>query len=322
MIGCGSIGERHVRNLLGLKQEVFIFDRDLKRMDYLAGKYKVQAYDFLSHHIKMDGWIICVPPVYHLMFAEEGLKHNAHLFIEKPISHTLEGVDRILAEAESKGLIVQVGYQFRFNSSLRIAKNSMSNIGKIMFIRSEFGQSLPDWHPSEDYRDLYTSRSDLGGGIILDASHEIDYVSWLAQSEVESVFCIAGKLGNLEIDVEDTAEMILTFRSGIIASIHVDMTQRDYTRTCKIVGQEGTILWDYKDGAVRSFDARKKCFGTFRDAMMDKSMYEEEMKDFVNCVETGRKPLVDGFTGKKVLQVCLAAKESAKSGKVIKLEER
>ena len=126
----------------------------------------------------------------------------------------MDGVDEVISKAKEKNLILQVGYQFRFHPGLRLAKQLLDEdrIGKLLSIRAEFGYYLPYWHPKEDYRNLYTIRL----GIILDASHEIDYVRWLAGSEVSEVSCFAGHLSSLETESEDTAEINLRFENNII----------------------------------------------------------------------------------------------------------
>lgn len=313
VLGCGSIGERHIKNLLSLGQEVYCYDKVLKRMEDMVNKYQISVYDFKSQHLPIDAFIICTPPNYHIPFAKEAIEHNSHIFVEKPMSHTLDGVDEVIESARAKNLVLQVGYQFRFHPGLRLVKELLDEgrIGKLLSIRAEFGQYLPDWHPQEDYRNLYTCYEKQGGGIILDSSHEIDYVRWLANSEVKQVNCFAGKLSNLEVDVEDTAEINLEFENGVIGNIHLDMINRNYTRKCELVGELGTIAWDYRTKIVAIYPKNE-----FHEAG-NTDPYLEEMKHFLSCIEGKEKPIVDGYTGKRVLEIALAAKQSAKEGRII-----
>jgi len=232
-------------------------------------------------------------------------------------------VDELL----SKDRIIQVGYQFRFHPGLRLVKKLLDEgkIGKLLSIRAEFGQYLPDWHPNEDYRNLYTAHQEQGGGIILDASHEIDYCRWLAGSEISKVACFAGKLSSLDVDAEDTADLLMYCNNNIVINIHTDFTQRRYTRSCRLCGEEGTIIWKYAppnfyrvqlfEPANRPEDIARE---TYRELPSEKEeMYLEEMRHFISCIEGKEKPIVDGETGKRVLEIALAAKESAKERKVI-----
>ena len=302
IIGCGSAGERHTKNLLSLGQEVFVFDKDLVRAQRLVDTYGVSIYDFKSHHLPIAAFVIATPPNYHIPFAFEALRHDSHIFIEKPISNSLDRVDELITLAKKQDKIIQVGYQLRFNPGLMLVKKILDEgkIGRLLSIRAEFGFYLPYWHHSEDYRNLYTCYESQGGGIILDSSHEIDYVRWLTGSEVTQVSCFADKLSNLEVDVEDTAEINLKFESGAIGNIHVDFIQRDYIRSCKLIGEEDTIGW--------------KLSQYEKDSNIP---YLEEMRHFISCIENHENPLVNAETGKRVLEIALAAKQSARENKVI-----
>ena len=332
VIGCGSIGSRHADNLLILGQTVYIYDREPERMkEFIRTHPTAQVFDFKSHHLKIDAWVIATPPNYHIPFSFEALSHDIKgIFIEKPISHNLDKVDETINQAKEKGLVIQVGYQFRFHPGLQLAKKLLDEgkIGKLLSIRAEFGQYLPNWHPNEDYRNLYTCHEQMGGGILLESSHEIDYVRWLA-GEVTKVSCFAGKVSNLDIDVEDTADILLYINTGIIGNIHVDMIQQFYTRYCKLIGEEGNILWEYPNYQVQV--SRKTANGghviinepiaksDYPDINFNADMYLEEMRHFVACVEGKEKPVVDAETGKRVLEIALAAKESARENKVVEV---
>jgi len=323
VVGCGSIGERHIRNLQSLfAGEILVHDTDIKRLAFIKEKYQVRTYanldDALKRHV--DAFIIAVPPALHIPFALKGVEHGAHLFIEKPISHKLEGVDTLLEQAKTKGLVVFVGYNFRFHPGLRLVKELLDDgkIGKVLSARMEAGQYLPDWHPWQDYREMYTVRKEIGGGIILDSSHELDYTRWLL-GEVREVCCFAGKLSSLEVETEDTAEIILKFESGAIAGVHLDFVQRGYSRSCKLIGEEGTIIWDYPGKKVSIFTAKTSHWEEIKVETEPNDMYLEEMRHFINCINGEERPEADGATAKRVLEIALAAKESAQHGKIAML---
>ena len=323
IIGCGSIGERHIRNLKALSSgEILAYDTDDKRLALIREKYHVRTYGHLEEALdqRIDAFIICVPPNLHVPFALKGIECNAHLFIEKPLSHNLESVDSLLEQANHKGLVINVGYNLRFHPGLRLVKQfiDQGRIGKILAARVESGQYLPDWHPWEDYRCMYAAKKELGGGIILDGSHEIDYIRWLI-GEVDAVSCFAGKLSSLEVDTEDTAEIILRFSGGELAGVHLDFIQRAYSRSCKLIGEEGTIVWDYLGKEVGVFSAQT---GSWENTIIEfepNEMYVEEMKHFIKCLKGEETPLTDGINAKQVLRIALAAKESAKTRREIVL---
>lgn len=302
VIGCGSIGERHIKNLLSLNQEVYVYDKNLERMEKIVKEYKVGVFDFLSHHMQIDAFIICTPPFYHIPFAVEAIKHNAHIFIEKPLSNDMSFVPEFENTLNKTKLVCMIGYQMRFHPKLLEFKNTSFN-NDIVSITAWFSKSLADWHIGEDYRRLYTSHENEGGGIILDASHELDYVTWLISKDVKQVSCFCDKLSDLIIDTEDTADILLRFEGGAIANIHLDMVDKIHSRGCKVVRANGHgYEWNISED-THSWDR----------------LYLDEMKHFIECIEKGIKPTIDLQAGKRVLEIAIAAKESNKTGKVIEL---
>jgi predicted dehydrogenase len=210
----------------------------------------------------------------------------------------------------------------RFHPALKRIKRLLEEgaVGHVVAALAQVGQYLPDWHPWEEYRNTYSARQGQGGGIILDATHEIDYLRWMF-GEVEAVSCFAGKLSHLDIDTEDTAAIIIRFLSGTIGEVHMDYVQRVYSRSCQIVGDEGTIRWDYTTGEVRSYSATTGKWQIFSDAIgwEPNQMYVDEMKHFLKCLAEEEKPALDVFEAKRVLEIALLAKTSSETHQVLRL---
>jgi len=323
VIGCGSIGERHIKNLTSLSAGTIIaFDINPDRLQVIKEKYFLDVVDNIDVAFDQhpDVVIVCTPPTLHIPMAMKAVDNGAHVFVEKPLSHTLENVDDFLKRAKKKKRIVFVGYNLRFHRGIRLMKQLLEEgtIGNPLAIRAESGQYLPDWRPSQDYTKGYTANKSMGGGIILDGSHEIDYIRWIA-GEIKEVSCFAGTLSALEVDVEDTAEILLKTENSIIAEIHLDFIQRVYSRNCKIIGTEGNLIWDYSEKVVKLFSVKTKQWKTYPVQTDPNDMYLEEMKHFIECINGKANPLIDGYTAKKVLEIALAAKKSARVGKAIPL---
>jgi predicted dehydrogenase len=323
VIGCGSIGERHIRNLRSLSVDnILACDTNSDRLHLMKEKYDAEIYKDVDEALKNkpDAVLICTPPNLHIPMALKSIEHNAHIFIEKPISHNLEKVDDFLTESKRKKLIVLVGYNLRFHQGIILMKKMINEkvIGRVLSARAEVGQYLPDWRPWQDYRQSYTGKNDMGGGIILDGSHEIDYIRWLL-GDIAEVSCFADKVSDLDVDVEDIAEILLKFKNKIIAEIHLDFVQREYSRNCKIIGEEGTLIWDYPGKYIKTYRSTTKQWKTYPIEMEPNDMYVEEMKHFIHIIKTDGKSLIDGYEGKTTLSLALAAKESATSHKVITL---
>jgi len=324
--GCGSIGKRHMRNLRALGAgEIIASDLRADRRGEVKealGLETVASLDDVWGRAP-DAIVIAAPTALHLPLALEAAERGVHLFIEKPLASAWDGIERLMKLARDKKLVSLVGCNMRFHPGLVKVKRLLAEqaVGRIIAARVEAGQYLPDWHPWEDYRQSYSARADLGGGVILDAIHEIDYIRWLL-GEIAGVFCLAGKLSRLEINTEDTAALLLRFDHGALGEIHLDYVQRAYHRTCQIIGDEGTIHWDYTAGQVRWYSAHKKNWQCFNNpAGWDvNEMYVAEMSHFIDCLARRAQPEQDLFEAARVLGIALAAKASALNSRWIELE--
>jgi predicted dehydrogenase len=316
VIGCGSIGQRHIRNLRALGvADIGAYDSNAERLDRVTREYGTSLYSSLEAGLasQPDAVLVCTPPHLHTFVAQQAVDAGAHVFVEKPIAHTLDGLDNLVRTADEHRRLLYVAYNLRFHAGLLKLKNLLDSgaIGRPLVIRAEVGQYLPDWRPAQDYRAGYNVSAAMGGGIILDASHELDYVRWLC-GEVESVYCVAGHLSDLEMDTEDTAAITLRFSNGTIGQVHLDCVQRGYARNCKIIGSEGTLFWEFKEGVRHLLP--DKTWHMFPITPDPNEMYLAEMRHFMSCMRGEEESLVDGATGKRVLEIALAAKESAAKG--------
>jgi len=325
VVGCGHIGKRHIRNLKTLKVgDIIACDVRPESCREVEREYRVKAYtnmeDALSQ--KPDVAFICTPTSLHIPLALSTARSGCHLFIEKPLSHSLEGFDELANIVAQKNLVTLVGCNMRFHPGIARIKKLLESgiIGKVICARTQAGQYLPDWHPWEDYRYGYSANRSMGGGIILDSIHEIDYTTWFL-GEVSQVFCFSGKISSLEIDTEDTAGILLQFKSGMIGEVHLDYIQRSHSRSCQIIGEEGTILWDFNDKQVKVYLAKTREWQMFPEEhdYDTNQMFIDEIKHFIKCLEWGGKPTQDIYSGKRVLEIALAAKESAKNGCIVRV---
>ena len=326
VVGCGSIGKRHLANLRSLGVDKLIaVDSDESRRQEVVSRFNLEAFASLEPALNRSphAALICTPNSLHLQGATAASRAGCHLFIEKPLSHTFHGVEDLVAEVEKKGLVTLMGCNFKFHPSFAKMKEILDSgiLGRILSARCQYGQYLPDRHPWEDYRKSYSARSDLGGGILLD-SHEFDYMHWFL-GQIDEVFCMSSKLSDLEIDTEDTAAVLLKFRRGTIAEIHLDYTQRAYQSNYEFFGENGTLKWDFSDHKVWLYLASENKWEVFEEPKNYNlnEMYKEEMKHFISASENGKETITDIISGWKTLQAIVAAKESAKDGRMKKLME-
>lgn len=333
VVGCGSIGERHLHNLLRLgTSNIVICDQDKSKADLLAQKYHVQKFYDLDSALSMEPnfTFICTYPKSHLEIAKKCLIANSHLFIEKPLASEPKGVEMMLKKADSKKLRVAIGYNMRFNKGLIILKNYLKNLSgsKPLFIFSEWGNNIKNWRPGLDYKNHYVLKK--GGGVILDASHEYDYVRWLLDDEVKSVYCETNKITKIKTKTESIAAITLTFKGGAIANLILDYVRPQYERRCHIISEEGDLKWEYtpKPQSWKKYNSKaiSKISVNLKRKKMSKKitllvneMYHNETQSFLESIICNKKPVVDGWEGLKTLKIGYAALESATKNKIIYL---
>jgi predicted dehydrogenase len=322
VVGTGSIGQRHCRTLVALGHDVRAWDIDPVRLREAAGLAGVSPTATLDEALaaRPDAALICTPPASHVEVARRALAAGAHLFVEKPIAHASREVPGLIREAERRQRLLVVGFNLRFLPSLRQVKALLEakRVGRVLAVRAEFGSYLPDWRPARDYRDNYAVRAALGGGILLDAIHEVDYLGWLF-GEAAEVCCTAAHVSDLSGDTEDLAEATIRYESGVLAHVHLDYLQRVYRRNLQIIADGGTIGWDYPRHCVTVEvpDAAAETLSVNDGEPGD--MYREEIRHFLRCLEGSESPLVDGREALRSLRVVEAAKRSAAEGRRVTL---
>lgn len=304
--GFGSVGRRHLRNLRALGHKKFVLLRSGKSTlpDDEARDIPTE-YDLTKAFAhKPIATIITNPTALHMPVALSAARAGSHIFLEKPISHTLDDVKELQYLVEKHNLIVQVGFQFRFHPELLKIKRRLekNEIGKIVSVQAHWGEYLPDWHPWEDYRKSYSAKKELGGGVILTLCHPFDYLRWLI-GEVSGVTALESKNGGLGIGVEESADVLLRFMSGAVGNVHIDYLERPAQHFLRIIGQNGIIHLDF----LKSQKKRNE-------------MFIAEMKHFLSCIKTGKRPKCSLVDGAAALKIVLAAKESASKGRQIKLK--
>lgn len=314
--GLGSIGRRHLATLRELRpgDEIVALRHERTAEPPLPG---VERYVFsLDEAVasRPEAAFICGPASSHVAVALAFARNGTHLFVEKPLSHRLDGIDELIATCARGRLTLMVGYNLRFLESLRGVREAAAAgaIGRILSARAEVGQYLPDWRPQSDYRASVSAREELGGGALLELSHEIDYLRWLC-GEITEVEAFCARTSELELDVEDTVEMLVRFEGGAIGSLHLDMVQRSPVRGCRLIGSKGTLTWDGMTDAVRLFSAGSN---EWKELMPPRApnrgaTYRAELAHFFDCVLSGTPPLVGGEDGRRIVQIALAAKTSA-----------
>lgn len=316
VVGLGSIGYRHINNLRRLGHTDISVYRTFKNLkNYKLPKnikiLKKYNQDSLK---KFDYVILSNPTSEHVKYAINSIKNGINTYIEKPLSNNLKNTNLLSKLTKSKKVKVLVGCQLRYHPHLILIKDYMKRkrLGKIYSVNCDVGQRLSDWHPSENFKDSYASKEELGGGVILTLIHEIDYLHWLF-GKFKSVYSIGGKLTKLKINSEDTVLSCFKTINNVPISLRTDYWRKPPTRTLNIVGEKGEIFWDYFQNKLSILNDKGKLILKRKMAPRNDYLYLKIMKDFI----TKKKVKISLKQGIYALEVALAMKKSIKFSKKI-----
>lgn len=318
VVGTGSIGTRHIKNLVQLGHEVYAVDIKRENLKKVAPKLK-GAFQSLSEGLalKPDVAFICTFSNNHIAVALECAKAGCHLFIEKPLSTDIRGADRLIKAVKERKLITMVGCNMRFHPAIMYIRGLLDNnpaFRKVLLADLEFGYNLAFAKP--DYKNSYQANRNMGGNLIFDGIHELDYAVWFF-GKPKKVFCTKGRLSSLKIDTEDYVEMMIEFESRVVCSVHMDYLQHGYSRRCKIVAEEGTAVWDFSSGKIGIVTEKTKQreWIKMNVELYYNKMYLDEIRYFIGAVKLGNQTFnsVESFI--PVLNLALAADRSCASGR-------
>lgn len=315
IIGLGSIGQRHYRNLLFLGHSDIIVYRTGRGEHNFISEFEKQhnprVFTDLNSAFdeRPDVIFITNPTAFHSEFIRHGIKHRIRgIFVEKPIASSVAQIKRLIERARGQNTLGYVGYNFRFHPLLQKMKGffDAGSIGRVISASVDMGEYLPDWHPWEDYRNTYPAKKELGGGVVLTQSHDIDYLYWFFGMP-EKITAFGGTRTGLEVDVEDVVKAIFDYEDGKIVSLHMDFYKRPPRKIFEIMGTEGTLSWDYyrKELKLIPHKSNKRPTVIKEPKRFNRNdMFVAEIQHFINCVHGKGTPMVNFSDGLSVLEIC------------------
>tara|TARA_B110000263_G_scaffold236413_1_gene235745 strand:+ start:255 stop:1277 length:1023 start_codon:yes stop_codon:yes gene_type:complete len=326
IVGLGSIGTRHLKLLREIRSDIRIVvlrhknstvDASLN-IDHVVTNIE----DALNY--KPDIAIISNPSPLHIDTAIPLAKAGVHLFIEKPISSSTKGIKELISLTKKNNCKLMVGYNLRFSKSLKFFREKILSlsIGKLLSIRAEVGQHLDYWRPHTKYTDGVSAQKKLGGGVLLELSHELDYLSWIF-GPIYWVFGYLTKQSDLDIDVEDITHCILGFQDkntnhDLVANLSMDFIRQDSVRQCYVVGELGTLRWDGINHSVELYSKNQKQWDILYKDQEDRNFsYKEELNHFLECITNDNLPLISAESAFDTLKTIDSIRKSANQRKVI-----
>ncbi len=330
-VGLGSAGQRHLRNLLGIfknditiaayrshkSERVFMPDMQIAEGEVLSEKYSFKEYENYDEALEMQPDIVFItnPNSMHLSYALKAAQKGCDLFIEKPICTEIERADELVNKIRKNNIICQVGFQYRYHPCVLLMKEYLDSkkLGRVVSVYAEIGECLTMMHKYEDYREMTESRSELGGGVVLSQIHELDFLQWLFGIP-DKVYSVGGKLGDFEINVEDTATTLFRYcKDGVEfdVTLHQDFFQYPPVRKCRVIGTEGRLEINTLENCFlyEDYETGNSVEERF-DGFARNEMFIAELKDFLDCVKTRREPECNAVSALASTRVALAVKKS------------
>lgn len=289
VFGAGSIGERHIQNLqqLGYRNIHVYRQRNLPLRQIDPSTIHVITDIHQLERIKPVAAFITSPTAMHVEQAMWCVSRGIHTLIEKPLSHTPDGIDELQTAAVEKNVLVQVAYMLRYHPAFKKLKAIVEakEYGKLQYYHTQWGDYLPDWHPWEDYRETYAAKKDMGGGVGLTLSHDIDIINWLVDEPIKQYHAIAHTASGLEVDVESGVDFITSYNSGTTGHMHLNFFQKTPYRMYHLVFDDAFVQYDYYKNLL-SIDTQGQLTQIEFKNFERNDMFREQTENFLNKLST------------------------------------
>ena len=313
VVGLGSIGRRHLRLVREIRPDIqVVLVRSGQGEIWLEEELADVVVYTLSEAISIgiDAAIIATPAVSHVSDAIKFIEHEVPILVEKPLSHKLALAENLYKSWLEKKSLVLLGYCLRHTSAASFFHKKIQDsiIGNIISVTIKCESYLPKWRPDQDYRNTVSAKKELGGGALLELSHEIDYANWLF-GPFKSVSSMLINSKSLDINVEDMADIFLETHNNKSVYIHLDFCSQISSRFCSVKTDKGELKWDLIKNNITWSDANST-INTWKFEEDRDEMYTNQLNHFFDCVEANGKPKVtidDGISVAKLIDSIQAA---------------
>jgi len=324
LVGIGRFGKNHLRVLKELEEDGLctlygVVDKRVEILESVRRNYNVEATSNLNEFLKsdIDAVDIVTPADTHFEVCQECLAAGKHVFVEKPLATNYADARKLVQIAENKDRILMVGHIFRYNRAVKKIKEliDLGELGKIYYM---FGH----------YMGFKVPRVDVGA-LLNFAVHHIDIYDYLLEEIPEEITCnVAHFLGREEF--EDLAILFLRYRNSAVGIIEGSWLPPGNYRDLTIIGGKKSVTSDLSKqtvtlhniymeinkGTPKAVDAGS----TSLDVKFEEPL-KLELRDFVECLKTGRKPIAHGEIASRVVMIAEKALESARLKRSVKIDE-
>lgn len=329
VIGLGSMGKRRVRNLQHLgEKDIIGFDLSDDRRQETNKKYGIEVFSNFEKAVSKDPdvFIISTPPDKHIEYALIAARSDRHFFTEADVMD--DGMEELIEICKNKNIVAAPSVTPIFRQSTKIIKQLLDKktIGKVLLFTHHLGQYLPDWHPWEDISTFYVGKRETGACREM-VPFEMIWLNWLF-GDVDTISCFKSKQSNLHVDIDDTYQIMMRFKNGIVASLVSDVVSRHPFNSLRIIGETGVIEWEWLDKIIRVYDSTTQTWTEHKETeakvktgfLTPDDQYVEEMRHFINSINGKEKYFHTFEDNYRILQILYAAEESSDTGMHIKME--
>ena len=325
IIGSGSVGQRHARNLSALGCSLSCVDPRKDRLNEVSSETEVQGIystfeEALNKAENLHGVVVASPPRFHIDQSIASLEKGLPVFLEKPVSPHLDEALRLKECVNKTGIPLLLGYTWRWWEPLRYVRRLLESneIGKLLYVQFVMSAHLEDWHPWEKVQEFFMSSLELGGGALLDESHWPDLMMWLLGMP-DSIFATIDKISSLDIETDDNVDMLVRYSKGTSVSIHLDLYGRPHEKKIIFVGEKGTIRWTADPNQVAVGEKMEQRWKITNYDCERNDMFVAASVEFLEILNGGTIQTCTIDDGVRIMKLIEAARESSAEGRIVLL---
>mgnify|MGYP003670733758 CR=1 FL=1 len=306
VFGAGSIGERHIGVLQKMGYlNIWVYRKRLFPLRNIDAStiHTITNLNQVKDH-KPSFAIICTPTALHLEQTLFCVENNIPVLVEKPLSHSLAGFEELHAMVVKNSAVVHIAYMLRYHPFMQRIKKWVVNqeFGDLLNIQTYWGEYLPDWHPWEDYSTSYPACKELGGGVALTLSHDIDLVNWIAGSEIVEWHNLKNYRSNLDVNVEAGSDISMAYQNGITAHCHLNYFEKVARRYYRFILDNASIEVDYLNNTMTLLFPNGEIERQVLQNFDRNELFEKQLEGFVlNLRKSDPTKMIES---KKIIEIC------------------